>query len=386
MNEACKNTVVILGAGATIGSGYTRCGKNLPGDRGFFERPAVRTLLSQCPALEIMLKIFRHECGQDLRGVSLEEVWTFLEFSVKGVYRKRKLANLAQEQEDWLAQIRDPASIDDDEHWYCKHFRQDRTLPSEKIDMTLLAGWDLRRLLYRVFQEVQAPDAPNVYQRLLKRYGVPRDGTTAFISFNYDTILEHALSQPDPCPWFYVHIPTTVQRELNGVRVFKPHGSLNWLFEGNEPSVEISADYHLEPVGHQSLEVNRFKESMIILPTQLKQVLNFKKTQARKTTKLFGKIRQGMADALAEADRVFVIGYSFPSTDHHFRTLIRWVNHRRQYKKYAHVYCCVGPAIDTLKRPDCEEDGREQVFANARRFFPAVSFHPHGQGFEAFVK
>ncbi len=36
MSDSNAHTVVMVGTGATIGSGYTRCGGKLPGDRGFF--------------------------------------------------------------------------------------------------------------------------------------------------------------------------------------------------------------------------------------------------------------------------------------------------------------------------------------------------------------
>ena len=81
-------TVIILGTGATIGSGYTKCEKRLPGDRNFFENQAVKNLISQYPALDTLLDFFRKERGDDLDGVGLEEVWTFLEFCSKGVYEK----------------------------------------------------------------------------------------------------------------------------------------------------------------------------------------------------------------------------------------------------------------------------------------------------------
>ena len=40
-----------------------------------------------------------------------------------------------------------------------------------------------------------------------------------------------------------------------------------------------------------------------------------------------------MACALINASRVFIIGYSFPSTDHHLRTLFYQVNHKRAETK-----------------------------------------------------
>jgi hypothetical protein len=53
------NAVVILGAGATIGSGYRLCGNEPPGDRDFFVNRSVQERLSTYPALNAMLSFFR---------------------------------------------------------------------------------------------------------------------------------------------------------------------------------------------------------------------------------------------------------------------------------------------------------------------------------------
>lgn len=99
MNTTTESAVVILGAGATIGSGYTLCGRTLPGDRGFFGNPLVQERLSKYPALHAMLGFFRKD-GDNLVGVGLEEVWTFLDFSSRDLYRP--LTDLANERNEWL--------------------------------------------------------------------------------------------------------------------------------------------------------------------------------------------------------------------------------------------------------------------------------------------
>ncbi|TAK01183.1 MAG: hypothetical protein EPO39_14640 [Candidatus Manganitrophaceae bacterium] len=381
-------TVIILGTGATIGSGYTKCEKRLPGDRNFFKNQAVKNLISQYPALEIMLRFFRKESGDDLDGVGLEEVWTFLEFCSKGVYKE--IYDLKKEKEEWRNLIRHPDSERGDEHCGCKKFRKDQTIPAalDEIDLALLAGWDLRRLLNEIYGCISSP-SENIYQRFLKKFNIPSDNTTTFISLNYDTVLEHALDQvntPDHSSWFYAHVQTDVPRDPKGIQiqVLKPHGSLNWLFEGNEPSVSISTDYQLDPVQNRSFKTNIFEQAMIVLPTQLKQELNIESTQDKVTTDLFTKIWKSMADVLAEANRVFIIGYSFPSTDHHFRTLMRQVNIKRKCKEYKEVYCCTSAKMGEME----EQFLAEQTIKNARLLFPTLlsNFHDCKGGFNFFVQ
>ncbi len=174
-------------------------------------------------------------------------------------------------------------------------------------------------------------------------------------------------------------IMRTYQRRLtvsrHGFRIIKPHGSINWLRRGNVPFVSITTDYRIGPVTHRCFEENRFEEPMIIPPTHLKQPLNIPETQAAPTRELLSKVWKSMADTLIAASRVFIIGYSFPSTDHHLRTLFYQVSHERRGKKYSEVHCCT--------RADGGQEGF--VLGTAARFFPAECFHPHERGFKDLV-
>lgn len=356
-------------------------GKRLPGDRGFFGNDTVKAQLPNYYALNIMLDVFREVHGGNLASVGLEEVWTFLEFISKEVYKP--LIDLTKERERWLSEIRKPESQRDDEHWLTGFYRQDQSIPTdmESIDMSLLAGWDLRRLLCFVYGGgVMPSNGKNVYELLLKKYGIQPNNYTTIISLNYDLILEDALTCAK-IPWYYPHINTIAGRKRDGIQIIKPHGSLNWLFSGNKPPVSITTDYGLAPVTHHSISGNQFKEALIIPPTQLKQAINIGETQTKEMQNLLSKLWEGMANALIttynatpETTQVFIIGYSFPPTDHHLRTFFYQLNHKRHFKKYDQVYCCTWA------------DGQEGfVFGNANQFFPAECFHPHDRGFEEFV-
>ncbi|MBI2178915.1 MAG: SIR2 family protein, partial [Candidatus Tectomicrobia bacterium] len=293
------------------GSGYTKKGHSLPGDRGFFASPQVRDLLPKYCTLYIMLEFFRREFGGDLGVTSLEEVWSFLKFcSPNTVYGPAY--DFREEKERWLDQIRNPGAERDDEHCLCRQFRQDHTIPPrwKDIDMSLLGGWDLRCLVSEVYRGAQPPSG-NIYQKLITKYETQQDASTVFVSLNYDFVLEDALEQFLLSKWHYPHVHTRIERSTSGVRVLKPHGSLNWCFRGNVPPVEIGTDYRLDSVPNENFECNRFNQAMIIEPTQVKEVLNVRETQRRETAGLFSNIWRSMFDALVQAKRVFVIGYSF---------------------------------------------------------------------------
>lgn len=175
--------------------------------------------------------------------------------------------------------------------------------------------------------------------------------------------------------WHYRHVRSTVPRHPRSIRVLKPHGSLNWRFRGNVPSVWIDTTYALAPVGCQSYEVNRFKEAMIIPPTQIKQAMTVAQTQSPKVVRLFRAIWKETVDVLAATSRVFVIGYSFPPTDLHLRTLFHLVGLRRKFKEFDKVFCCT----------KCDGQERRDFETTVRRFLPAKDPQFNHDGFEAFV-
>lgn len=367
-----NETVVILGTGATQGSGFTKCNKPLPGDRGFFEHELVKNNLYKYPALDIMLRLFISTSKNENDKISLEDVWTFLEFSSKKQYLN--LYNLEDEKKSWLERI-GTNIIRTDEHCDVKKFRELKMIPQnlDKIDMSLLAGWELRLLVSEVYDHFSLA-GKNVFEMFIEKYKINKDNETVFINFNYDTTLETALN--DKTKWYYPHVESKIDRDPNGIRIIKPHGSLNWLLKGNVPSVSIITDYMLNPVRNVSTEVNVFEEAAIIAPTQMKAELNIPETQAEPITKLFSNLWEDMASALVKAERVFIIGYSFPSTDHHIRTLFRLVNKRKKLEeiKYTDVYCCT------------KVDGREGfIFSDVVIFFPCMNgYKLNANGFESF--
>jgi hypothetical protein len=225
---------------------------------------------------------------------------------------------------------------------------------------------------------VVSPESNEPYASLFRQLqlgdtSASKAASTTFISLNYDTVLENALHQAN-VPWHYKHVRTNVPRHPVGVGVLKPHGSLNWRFEGNEPSVNISTDYSLEPVICRSHSDNRFEQAMIVPPTQTKQVIAIGETQTPESRQLFSAIWGEAVDALAAASRVVVIGYSFPATDLHLQTMFHLALRKRRYRRYDHVHCCT------------VADGREGlVVAGAARSLPATNAHFNSNGFDGLV-
>lgn len=376
--KADAKTVVILGTGATIGSGYTKAGRRLPGDRGFFGHTGVQELLrfEIFPVLQSVLESFRRAYRLPQRlPLGLEEVWTFLEFADMDIFQHA--IDLSQEEREVRQHIRAPESRSDDEHRQISEARADQTLPNgRQLDMLLLAGWDIRRILTRIYGELEPPEDGGPYATLIDKLRLIEErSVTTFISLNYDTVLEHAFTRAK-IPWHYPYVPTKVERRPEGVRILKPHGSLNWRFKGNMPPVEIATDYSLEPVRCQSHSDNDFMEAMIVAPTQVKGIITSPKTQTDATNRLFSAIWADSVQELKEASKVIVIGYSFPSTDHHLQTLCHLAFRKREFHEYSDVYGC------TLADG---QGGEGAVFSGLQRQFPAINSHLFANGFDGFV-
>lgn len=369
------DTVVILGTGATIGSGYAWGDHRLPGDRGFFGNPVVAATLRSGTFLVLprILESFPRA------GLGLEEVWTFIDFASRDLFRDA--LDLSDVEQDMKRAAMQPELQDADEHAQISQIRADPTLPNpQPVDVLLLAGWDIRRLLTRVYDNVAPPanGAPDPYPRLFEWLGLGTAGglTTTIISLNYDTVLEHALTRAG-IPWHYGHVTTQVERNPRGARVLKPHGSLNWRCRGNEPTVTVDTDYRLAPTPCVSRTTNDFDEAMILPPTQLKQPIMVAETQASAINTLFKAIWNDTVTSLARAAKVVVLGYSLPATDQHLHTLCHLALRRRRHDPYKHVYCVT----------QADAAGSEgAVFAGTRRHLPAVNYHLFANGFEEFVK
>lgn len=116
------------------------------------------------------------------------------------------------------------------------------------------------------------------------------------ITFNYDLCLEGGLRR-HAAAYYYPGIDVNA----NGIGIIKLHGSVNWT-EGAD-AVET----------HSSYEDIREKEQtpLLIPPTWNKGI-----------HRAFGEVWRSAIAALSEATRVFVIGYSMPTTDTHFKYLL----------------------------------------------------------------
>jgi NAD-dependent SIR2 family protein deacetylase len=150
-------------------------------------------------------------------------------------------------------------------------------------------------------------------QRCLKR--------TAFISLNYDILIDNALILQGATGVDYAVAFSNLNnpRRPKATPLLKLHGSLNWLYC---PTCNALDHYHGEKIAAQLIDephrsvCGRCQEPrvpIIIPPTFFKVMSNFYLQQIWKRAE----------EKLKEARRIIFCGYSFPDADMHIKYLLK---------------------------------------------------------------
>jgi hypothetical protein len=152
----------------------------------------------------------------------------------------------------------------------------------------------------------------NLYRLLLKNHIRSWDSV---VSFNYDTIFEHSL--PKRQSWHY----SAVSKDSDGLRILKPHGSINW--EDSSP-IKIVKDP---------------KRALVVAPTHLKFIQTTSVSATADSTTEDSEADTGyldhaegltnvwsnMEEEMKAAKVLVFIGYSFPVADLYFSSVLRSV-------------------------------------------------------------
>jgi hypothetical protein len=130
-----------------------------------------------------------------------------------------------------------------------------------------------------------------------------KNGRNTVITFNYDTVLEEGLEMLG----VPVNYNVSVSSRQGALRILKLHGSVNWINSGfSESSLDT-----IKEVGRYADVLAAGERAMLLPPTWRKQ---------------FGgglsRIWDASVNAISEATRLIVIGFSLPATDSHFKYLL----------------------------------------------------------------
>lgn len=147
------------------------------------------------------------------------------------------------------------------------------------------------------------PSTRSLYKLFLHNHVRNRD---AIASFNYDTVFERSL--PGKRKRYYVG----VSPRKSGLRIIKPHGSINWSVTDAKVVENPSPE-----------------RSFIVAPTHLKFVGNMTEKDGYfgllNTSQEITKIWEEMEREMRAAKAFVFIGYSFPVADLYFSSVFRSV-------------------------------------------------------------
>ncbi|MBI3291879.1 MAG: hypothetical protein HYZ73_03600 [Elusimicrobia bacterium] len=181
-----KKTLLMLGSGATAGSGYSfksagnSCEVSLPIDAKFFDQKSpTAQLLEHYPALQCL----KQRVAKNVN--SLCHTWTAL-------YNYRGLANAGIVHEgtevlETFAKLPDDKRLKD---WQKRHYKiqfEIRDFRPAEYFLSELAIWDLRCLVQEVYWEPHGEEAcyKEFWKELPKKFSV--EEPFAVINLNYDT-------------------------------------------------------------------------------------------------------------------------------------------------------------------------------------------------------
>ena len=203
-----------------------------------------------------------------------------------------------------------------------------------------------------LFWRMRGTSPQNLYTHCEFLRRVLRPGGT-LITFNYDPILEYALTHIAHCgtiSWNPVtgyglpfkkefsggHLRELTTKQQSNVSLFKLHGSMNWLFfYGESPSqprylLRFTNDSLLRGVGFKIMVE---ETSSTVLRPLFVPPKSAKDYESYGLTELWNKAEQ----ALENPTSLTVIGYRFPKTDAGALELIRKAEHLAESTRVTYV-------------------------------------------------
>jgi hypothetical protein len=266
-------------------------------------------------ATELLPAMIKWHQGQG-RGSKLKDIFEFLEYFYPSFRRSRSRFPPAEDvlgmMEVALEYAKIRSSISRGNHW------REELLKSIQSRFKRLLG----EYLWAFQDGIKLSDLSTL------RKFVRTNGTgIIYITFNYDLLLETALSA-EKIPFCYA-----LQFESGGVAVLKPHGSINWFAKTTKlgPGVRafdlgdgrVDRGWRKEKQSDRiqvcttlspgKLGFRNWKEPVIIPPTPTKQIEN----------QDLRRIWASFSSAIHTTKRLEIIGYSLPAADRLARLVLR---------------------------------------------------------------
>jgi hypothetical protein len=169
----------------------------------------------------------------------------------------------------------------------------------------------------QVFRHFTANRETRTAYRLFRKRHLRAHDT--IVSFNYDIIFEQSL--PRKQRWYYEGVHH--KHEARALRILKPHGSINWSeHEGEIAATTVSGPFPRYPV--------------VVAPTHLKFIGSGTHQEGRllplgylNQSPQISNVWSAMEREMRDAKAWVFIGYSFPSSDLYFSSVLRSTLARR---------------------------------------------------------
>lgn len=300
-------TVFILGAGASADAGLPVMANFLDRARDFYSSFVIRNEEDQISFMEVFKAI------HNLKGVlfkssidlnNIESVFSIIDMGLLlgrlGSFRGNELEQLYENIQKLIAVTVDLSTR-----------VNNRSIPPQKLKGTY---YDFIGFLEKHFIEKER-NVP---------YSSPSPPT--IITFNYDVALDYALHLNE-IPITYCLDPNDIGE---GWKLIKLHGSVNWGYTDDEED-----GIYAWSIGKflSSKGIGQADNSPILIGSLLRKEINEEgkaikgpfivppSWSKREFHKKIEPVWEAAADALADAEAIYVIGYSLPPTDIFFRYL-----------------------------------------------------------------
>jgi hypothetical protein len=354
------NVLVVYGSGASFDSKYTLSldgGNNQelfspPMDKNFFNTEIITKLLSRDDYYA--LKFFRKTLFPLKEDLSLEEFWTAVSINLKqcrlGTYGWRK------EYEEY-SQINYGSSYPYSDLEATDVFSGSRGNICHMIDLIYSSRKvlgdcerDLKKLIYNCFSTIYpqndiCSNYESIHNIIQQNTGVNFLG---YITFNYDLLLEQSLKKLEK-QYHYLSVNVDIfdkyyKNYRPSILILKLHGSLNWKLNSRDNDI-IFKEKSVKPAYPvDSTIANLYVEPGIVPPTILKEEINSEYNESNPLKRLLINQWKYAIQLLSKADKVIIVGYSFPETDYHVHRIFQIANmiRRRNGVENQKILYCVG--------------------------------------------
>lgn len=361
-----KPTAIIYGSGASRGSGYLVSISHYserdlvstsiapPTDQEFFCVLPDEYIKNSYPALWY----FKNEYYPGNQRRSMENIWTDVDINHKHI--TLNTYNWSHENSEYKNKYisRYPLSDIDNRQFimggFLGNYPSFTTSPiPNRYKFLGDCGRDFRRLIYNVYGNYSKHTGVDNYKQLHEVISGSQYAVSAYITFNYDCFIEESLIE-EPLKYIGTNDRTDSYESLKygGIPIIKLHGSLNWEYKHN--GIEENVTYRAFPYSAKSQVVpkydneNEWVEPAIIPPTIFKQEINDDSRINHPLTKTILQQWRAAITVLTEADLIIIVGYSFPTADHHVSRIFNISNmiRRRSGKEHFKILYCCGPNDD----------------------------------------